>query len=172
MKIQNTSSVNSWRTIFDINLFPNGDFIHIGITPQSNIETNYSFKKNNISIKCRSNTQSIIRYLWYHIVILISNNKQILYLNGQFQKEIKKDLSLNNEINILMKEIFLGMNSKGYHCWFGRIADLSIWNRFLDFIEIKSIWQQRVSIDQIDFGQFFIKNFSKKQINYSRSVLL
>lgn len=71
-----------------------------------------------------------------------------------------------------MKEINIGINSKGFHCWFGRIADLSIWNRFLDSIEIKAIWQQRVSIDQVNLGEYFIKNFYRKQLNYSRSVLL
>jgi hypothetical protein len=71
-----------------------------------------------------------------------------------------------------MKELFIGTNSKGFHCWFGRIADLSIWNRWLDYMEIRAIWQQRVSIDQTDLGEYFIKNFNTKQSNTLRSVLL
>jgi hypothetical protein len=71
-----------------------------------------------------------------------------------------------------MKELNIGTDSKGFNCWFGRIADLSIWNRWLDFIEIRTIWQQRVSIDQIDLGEYFIQNFNTKQSSTLRSVLL
>ncbi len=71
-----------------------------------------------------------------------------------------------------MKELNIGTDSKGFNCWFGRIADLSIWNRWLDFIEIRAIWQQRVSIDQIDLGEYFIQNFNTKQSSTLRSVLL
>ena len=124
------------------------------------------------SIKCRSYKQNIVRHLWYHLVILVSKDKQQLFLNGHFQREIKRNLDENNQMSILMKELNIGTNSKGFHCWFGRIADLSIWNRWLDSIEIRAIWQQRMSIDQTDLGQYLVHHFNTNQSTAFQSVLL
>jgi hypothetical protein len=71
-----------------------------------------------------------------------------------------------------MKEINIGTNSKYFHCWFGRMADISIWNRWLDYMEIRAIWQQRVSVDQTNLGDYLINNLNKRQSIISRSVLL
>ena len=172
-KIQNTSSVHSWRTIFDIVLFQSKcGFIQLGITPQSKIENQFSIYLNRIANKCRSDKQTIVRYLWYHIVILISAEKQQLFINGQCQREIKGNFPQNNPISLAMKELNIGTDSKGFHCWFGRMADLSVWKRWLDPIEIRAIWQQRVSIDQTDLGEYFSRNFNTGQRSYFRSVLL
>jgi hypothetical protein len=123
-------------------------------------------------MKCRSDKQTIVRYLWYHLVILISKDKQQLFINGQCQREIKRNFRENNQILISMKELNIGTDSKGFHCWFGRIADLCIWNRWLDLIEIRAIWHQRVSIDRTDLGEYFYRNFNTKKSTHFRSVLL
>ncbi len=119
-------------------------------------------------MKCRSDKQTIVRNLWYHLVILISQDKQQLFINGQCQREIQRNFYDKNQISLVIKELNIGTDSKGFNCWFGRIADLSIWNRWLNRIEIRAIWQQRVSIDQTDLGEYF----NTKQSNTSRSVLL
>ncbi len=160
--------MNSWRTIVEIVLAQYG-FIHLGITPKSKIENQFSFYSNEIPFKCRSNKQTIVRHLWYHLVILISHDEQKLFINGQCQREVKRNE--NNPKLISIKELNIGTNSKGFNCWFGRIADLCIWNRWLNPIEIRAIWQQRVSIDRTDLGEYFTQNFNLKQSTHSRSVL-
>jgi hypothetical protein len=141
----------------------------VGITPQSTIEMSFSLYSNQKLIKCRSSKQNIIRYLWYHLVILISPDKQILFLNGQCQRESKRNF---DKISMKMNELNIGRNSKGVDCWFGRIADFSIWNRSLDMMEIRAIWEQRKSIDKINLGEYLMMNLNTKQSNYFRSVLL
>ena len=146
--------------------------IRLSITPQSKIENQLSINPSRIAIKCRSDKQTIVRYLWYHVVILISVNSQQLFLNGKFQRETKRNSSENNQVLLQMKELNIGTDSNGFHCWFGRMADLSLWKRWLDPIEIRAIWHQRVSIDQTDLGEYFDKTCQTKQRDTFRSVLL
>lgn len=142
--------------------------IQLNITPQSKIENQLSINPSRIAMKCRSDKQTIVRYLWYHLVILISADTQQLFLNGRFQREIKQ----NSRLDLEMKELNIGTDSNGFHCWFGRMADLSLWKRWLDPVEIRGIWQQRVSIDQFDLGEYLIANYQTTQRTTFRSVLL
>lgn len=172
MEIQNTSSVYSWRTILDIVLFQSKcGFIQVGITPHSKIENQFSIFPNRIAVRCRSDKQTIVRYLWYHLVILISADQQQLFINGQLQREIKRNFLQTNPMPLVMEELNVGTDSKGFHCWFGRMADLSLWKRWLDPMEIRAIWQQRVSIDQTDLGEYLTSSSKTKQPTTFRSVL-
>lgn len=148
--------------------------IQLSITPQSKIEHQCSINPSQIAMKCRSDKQTIVRYLWYHLVVLISADTQQIFLNGRFQREIKRNSSEKNQLFLEMKELNIGTDLNGFHCWFGRMADLSLWKRWLDPIEIRGIWQQRVSIDQLHLGEHLITTSSQTnhQRNTSRSVLL
>ena len=157
----------------DIILFQSrSGVIQLCITPQSKIENQLSINPSRIAMKCRSDKQTIVRYLWYHLVLLISADTQQIFLNGRFQREFKRSSPEKNRLYLEMKELNIGTDSNGFHCWFGRMADLSLWKRWLDPMEIRAIWQQRVSIDQVDLGDDPIANCQTIQRTTFRSVLL
>jgi hypothetical protein len=49
----------------------------------------------------------------------------------------------------------LGSKNSGHHNpWRGKIADVSIWRRWLKPFEIRALYQQQVSIDKVKLGSF------------------
>ncbi len=110
---------------------------------------------------------------WYHIVARHSRNEQEVWINGKFcghtdmttpeniarswngQLSASQKCHWDRERRNLPHTLTLGAkNEGGINRFRGRIADLSIWNRWLSPVEIRTISEQKRPIDQIDVGTF------------------
>lgn len=107
-------------------------------------------------MKCRSDKQTIVQYLWYYLVLLISHDQQQLFLNGQSQRNFHR----NHQRMIMMKESNIGTDSKGFNCWFGRIADQRV------FIQ-QSKWNEHFSFDRsFCFGKILASTRKTRTTTY------
>jgi hypothetical protein len=113
---------------------------------------------------------------WYHVVTQVSRAKQEIYVNGHLQGEIDMT-SKGNQANIwtpgrvapnaewfeqqIHRPQTLCIGAKCLHpivhnFWHGQVADLCIWTRWLEPIEIKVIYRSRAKLDNFNMGQFIV----------------
>ncbi|CAF0799223.1 unnamed protein product [Adineta steineri] len=118
-------------------------------------------------------SQKIEPCRWYHVVVRVNRNRQELWVNGQqvsnvdmtradLRHEVRaSDRQYWNDSQWHMQKMHLpnvlclgSKNSQDHNPWIGKIADVSIWRRWLKPFEIRALHQQQTSIDRVKLGSF------------------
>ncbi|UJR17148.1 hypothetical protein I4U23_004044 [Adineta vaga] len=129
---------------------------------------------NQCSFYC-STYERLEEEKWYHIVTRHSRDKQEVWINGRFCGQTDMTTPKNiaaswrRELSESQKRhwdrerrhtpytLTLGAkNEDGQDPFHGRMADLSIWSRWLTPVEIRTISEQKKPIDQIQVGTYII----------------
>ena len=110
---------------------------------------------------------------WYHVVVRVNRNQQELWVNGQ---QVSTVYMTNPHLRYQVRDPYrqrwnpsqwhqqkmhlpdvlcLGSKSTQHHNpWIGKIADVSVWRRWLKPFEIRAFYQQQASIDKVKLGSF------------------
>ncbi|CAF1122912.1 unnamed protein product, partial [Didymodactylos carnosus] len=154
----------------------NKNWIHLGCQ-RNHIQTQVVISDTyRCQYDCNAQNTHINRRTWYHIVARISRQKQEIWINGKLS-EIKemtnpRDASTGRSYSWANEETWLeekmsmpniltiGAKNELYeYSWHGgRLADISIWNCWLEPKEIRAIFQQKCSIDQMKIGTYLFSN--------------
>ncbi|CAF0799000.1 unnamed protein product [Adineta steineri] len=122
--------------------------------------------------KCQD-SQKIEPCRWYHVVVRVNRNRQELWVNGQEVSNVDMTRAdLRHEVRASYRQywndsqwhmqkmhlpnvLYLGSkNSQDHNPWIGKIADVSIWRRWLKPFEIRALHQQQTPIDRVKLGSF------------------
>jgi hypothetical protein len=150
----------------------NKNWILMCIDHYNTILTEAMISDNQCSFYC-SSAEELQEDKWYHIVTRQSRNEQNTWINGKLcgytdmtrpeniavcwrgQPSIAQMSDWDREQRNLPHTLTLGAkNGYGTEPYKGRMADLSIWNRWLSPLEIRTISEQKRPIDQIQVGTF------------------
>lgn len=148
----------------------NNNWILMSIDHYNTIITEAMISNNQCSFYC-SSTVELEEEKWYHLVTRQSRNEQDIWINGEFCGHT--DMSTPENIAACWqgplsqlqthhwnaerrnRPSLLTLGAKhefGKDPFRGQMADLSIWNRWLSPLEIRTISEQKRSIDQIKIG--------------------
>ena len=73
---------------------------------------------------------------WNHVVMVRSNNRVRLYLNGEKDPEIDSEIKIANNPD---REIFVGSRNDNFAPLNGQLAELAVFDRALDVKEVKKL---------------------------------
>ncbi|CAF1497484.1 unnamed protein product [Didymodactylos carnosus] len=123
---------------------------------------------------CIAHNAHIDQGTWYHIVVRVSHQKQELWINGELSgvKEMinprggtvifrSPNEGTCSQLKMSMPNVLtIGAKNKLYEdSWYGgRLADISIWNCWLETKEIRAISQQKCSVGQMKIGTYLFLN--------------
>ena len=121
----------------------------------------------------------LVRNKWFHLVALVTRTKQALYANRKLVRIVvmpnyannscvfKKHLVTNEMISKWGKEktqlphtLHIGTKRLGCNFWLGEIGNVSIWNRHLGPHKIAAIYEQNVTIDKVNIGEYIMARMS------------
>jgi hypothetical protein len=110
---------------------------------------------------------------WYHVVIRVDRNQQELWVNRRKVSNVDMTRThLCYEVRASHRETWrasqwhkqkmhlpnllcLGSkNSEHHNPWIGKIADVSIWGRWLEPFEMHALHQQQTSIEKVKLDLF------------------
>ncbi|CAF1622832.1 unnamed protein product, partial [Didymodactylos carnosus] len=117
---------------------------------------------------------------WYHLVVRYSrNNKQDIWINGKLQTQVH--MTTPNGVTTIWNKpifssspprlwwssqkmcmpdaLFIGAKNEKYtYSWSGgKLADITIWNKLLEPIEIRAAYREKVSIDKLNVGTYIFQ---------------
>ncbi|CAF0737591.1 unnamed protein product [Didymodactylos carnosus] len=160
---------NGWRTAVGSWEHDVGHcWIHLGFDDKNTIQNQTMVSSGQCQFDCDSNV-TVESDKWYHVVALVSRNLQQIWINGtlagakdmssvDYADDIHRDLPSNytwseQKLHTPLQYIHIGSKNDEHHNpWCGKIADLSIWNRWLTPDEIRAMYNQKISVDQIAAG--------------------
>jgi hypothetical protein len=150
----------------------NNAWLHLGFHVDFNIHSQVMISPAQYAFSCQDR-ENIKPSQWYHVVVRVNRNRQELWVNGQQVSNVDMTRAhLRHEVRIPYREnwsvsqwheqkmhspdlLCLGSkNTKHHNPWKGKIADVSIWRRWLKPFEIKALYQQHASIDKVTLGTF------------------
>ncbi|CAF1444107.1 unnamed protein product [Adineta steineri] len=162
------TAIGSWHDWYPTN----HAWLHLGFHVDMNISNQVMISAAQYAFNCQD-SQKIEPCRWYHVVVRVNRNRQELWVNGQQVSNVDMtNAYLRHEVRILYQKnwddsqwhmqkmhlpniLCLGSKSSQHHNpWIGKIADISIWRRWLKPFEIRALYQQHVSIDKVKLGSF------------------
>jgi hypothetical protein len=162
------TAVGSWNDLY----LHNHAWLHLGFHVDSNIHNQVMISPAQYSFICQDK-RKMEPCRWYHVVVRVNRNRQELWINGQpvsyvdmthpeHHYQVRSPYHPNWQVSQWHQQkmhlpdvLCLGSkNSEHHNPWIGKIADVSIWRRWLKPYEIHVLYQQRVSIDQVKLGTF------------------
>ncbi|CAF0791046.1 unnamed protein product [Adineta ricciae] len=164
-----------WRTAigcWNDQYLVNHAWLHLGFHVNTNIHNQIMISSAKYAFGCEDR-QKTEPHRWYHVVARVNRNIQDLWVNGkqvssvdmtniQNRTEIREPYhqSWNSsqwyEQTIHLPNIlYIGTKNNEHHNpWIGKIADISVWTRWLQPFEICALYQQQTSIDKVKLGTF------------------
>lgn len=162
------TAIGSWNDLS----FNNHAWLHLGFHVDLNIHSQVMISAAHYAFTCQD-SEKIEPSRWYHVVVQVNRNRQELWVNGQqvsnvdmtqehLRHEVRAPYRKNwnasgwhNQKIHLPDLLCLGSKNREHHNpWRGKIADISIWRRWLEPFEIRALHQQHVSIDKVKLGSF------------------
>lgn len=162
------TAIGAWNDLF----LKNHAWLHLGFHVDLNIHSQVMISTAHYSFCCQ-NREKMEPSRWYHVVIRVNRNRQELWVNGQQVSNVNMSrANLRYEVRASHRQnwnasqwdkqkmhlpdlLCLGSkNCEHHNPWKGKIANVSIWRRWLKPFEIRALHQQRVSIDKVKLGSF------------------
>ncbi|CAF1318584.1 unnamed protein product [Rotaria magnacalcarata] len=160
---------------------PNQHWLHLGFSEASQlIQNQVIISADHVQFDCNSTT-TVKLNTWYHVVTQVSRKKQEIFVNGDLQREVDMTLKAMGTITWTPGQIAsnaewsqqeiqrpeaLCIGAKclrpiAHNFWLGQVADLCIWTRWLEPIEIKATYQSKTKSDNLNMGQFIVDGMKK-----------
>ena len=162
------TAVGSWNDLYQ----NDNAWLHLGFHVDLNIHSQVMISAAHYSFSCQNNVK-IEPCQWYHVVVRVNRNRQELWVNGQLVSsvdmtrpdrhfEIRLPYRVNwkpsqwHEQNMHLPDLLCigSKNSEHHNPWKGKIADVSIWRRWLKPYEIRALYEQHAAIDKVKLGSF------------------
>ncbi|CAF1442902.1 unnamed protein product [Didymodactylos carnosus] len=168
--LQNWTDLGAgWRTAIGSWEHPRNCWLHLGFSRTGRyIQNQAMISDDEYQFNCDSDVK-IQADKWYHVVANVSRNCQKIWVNGQLsgtkdmtdknnKDDIRNSLAQDvqwDEQKLQLAASLLHIGCKdGMHMnpWRGKIAEVSIWNRWLSRFEIEALYEQKVNVDKIAIG--------------------
>jgi hypothetical protein len=162
------TAIGSWNDLY----LTNHAWLHLGFHVDLNIHSQVMISTAHYAFSCQDREQ-MKPHRWYHVVVRVNRNRQELWIDGQLvsnvdmtrahlRTEVRAPYLQNWDTSQWYKQkmhlpdlLCLGSkNSQHHNPWKGKIADVSIWRRWLKSFEIRALHQQHTSIDKMKLGSF------------------
>ncbi|CAF1208749.1 unnamed protein product [Adineta ricciae] len=160
---------------------PDQHWLHLGFSETTRfIQNQVMISAEHIQFDCNSTTPIELN-TWYHVVTQVSRKKQEIYVNGHLQKTVLMTSKASaTEIwtsgrtypnapwskQEMQRPETLCIGAKclrpfPHNFWLGELADLCIWTRWLEPIEIMAIYESKAKLDNINIGQLIVDKMAK-----------
>lgn len=152
------TAVGSWEHNYNA-------WLHLGVNLQAVLENQVMISTGSVHFFCGAHSR-MMRNTWYHVVALVSRNKQQLFVNGELQCSVDMSRKEGGVIDMLYlypsngkwenqqmqmpRTLHIGVKRPRENFWHGNIADVAIFDRWLEPAEIRGIWQNRVPLSKLE----------------------
>ena len=167
------TAVGSWQHDFNA-------WLHLGVNLEGVLENQVMISTGSVHFFC-GDRHRMAKNTWYHVVACVSRNKQQLFVNGELVCSV--DMSQRNGGVIdtphyfrydqkwedhqmqLPRTLHIGVKTPRQNFWHGRIADVAIFDRWLEPAEIQCIWQNRVPLSKLgNMGEYIVSNLNRQHL--------
>jgi hypothetical protein len=167
------TAVGSWEHRYNA-------WLHLGLNPRGVLENQVMISRGSVHFFCGARTR-MTKKTWYHVVALVSRNKQQLFVNGQLECSV--NMSTRDGGNIdepylyryderwedqqmqMPRTLHIGVKTPRENFWHGYIADMAIFDRWLEPTEIRCIWQTRMPLSKLEnMGGYIVKNLDQQHL--------
>nr|ACD54731.1 F-box domain proteins-like protein [Adineta vaga] len=147
-------------------------WLHLGFHVDTNIHNQVMISPAQYAFGCYDR-QKTEPNRWYHVVVRVSRQFQELWVNGRVvsrvdmtNPELRLEVRLPYRQNWqpsqwcqqrmhLPEALYIGSkNNRHHNPWIGKIADISVWRRWLKPFEIRALYKQQAAINNVKLGSF------------------
>lgn len=171
----------TWRTAIGSWEHHYNAWLHLGTNLSGVLENQVMISTGSVHFFCGARSR-MMRNTWYHIVALVSRNKQQLFVRGELQSSVDMSSKVGGAIDMpylyrsdvkwedqqmqMPRILHIGVKTSRANFWHGNIADVAIFDRWLDPIEIRCISEKRVPLSKLEtMGAYIMSQFPNTTAN-------